>query len=146
MELNHHEVHLMLMANPDGRKHAETGDAWRKNANTDYCVGGSRKGADLNRNFAFGWDCCGGSSNNECSAIYHGAEPASEPETQAIQAYMLNLFGDHREEALTEPASLNTSGIFLDIHSKGGAYTMALGYYKYTCTKQYGFSWEKICL
>ena len=37
--LDHHEVHLMLQANPDGRKHAEAGQLWRKNVNENYCTG-----------------------------------------------------------------------------------------------------------
>ena len=115
--LDHHEVHLMLMANPDGRKHAEQGESWRKNVNDNYCVGGNSPGADLNRNFSFQWNCCEGSSNNECSLVYHGASPTSEPETQAIQTYMRNLFGDHRGPNLTDAAPLNTSGIYIDIHS-----------------------------
>ncbi|MEM8996285.1 MAG: M14 family zinc carboxypeptidase, partial [Acidobacteriota bacterium] len=35
--LDEHEVHLMLQANPDGRKEAEAGAAWRKNTNNDFC-------------------------------------------------------------------------------------------------------------
>ena len=27
----------MLQANPDGRKHAEAGQLWRKNVNENYC-------------------------------------------------------------------------------------------------------------
>ena len=115
--LNHHEVHLMLMANPDGRKHAETGQSWRKNVNDNYCASGTTPGADLNRNFDFEWDCCGGSSNNECSLTYHGAAASSEPETQAIQTYMRNLFGDHRGPNINDAAPLNTAGIYIDIHS-----------------------------
>ena len=35
--LDWHEIHLMLQANPDGRKQAETGLSWRKNTNQAYC-------------------------------------------------------------------------------------------------------------
>ena len=35
--LDEHEVHLMLHANPDGRKQAEEGLSWRKNHNTTHC-------------------------------------------------------------------------------------------------------------
>ena len=116
--LDYHEVHMMLMANPDGRKQAETGLSWRKNTNQNYCgTTSNTRGADLNRNFSFEWDCCNGSSANECSTTFHGAGPASEPETQAIQAYMTGLFGDHRGPGLNDAAPLDTSGIYLDIHS-----------------------------
>ena len=61
--LDHHEIHLMLQTNPEGRKEAEAGTSWRKNTNENYCgATSSNRGADLNRNFAFQWDCCGGSS------------------------------------------------------------------------------------
>ena len=116
--LDHHEVHMMLQANPDGRKQAETGLSWRKNSNENYCgVTSNTRGADLNRNFAYQWDCCNGSSSNECSLTFHGAGPASEPETQAIQSYMSGLFGDNRGPGLNDPAPLNTQGVYLDIHS-----------------------------
>ena len=66
--LDHHEVHLMLMPNPDGRKKAETGLSWRKNTNTAYCSPTSNnRGADLNRNAEFEWGCCDGSSGSGCS-------------------------------------------------------------------------------
>ncbi len=84
--LDHHEVHLMLQANPDGRKHAEAGLLWRKNVNENYCGATSdSRGADLNRNFDFMWNCCGNSSDDQCSNTYHGAYAASEPEVQAVQ-------------------------------------------------------------
>ena len=55
----------MLQANPDGRKEAEAGLSWRKNTNENYCgVTSTSRGADLNRNFAFHWGCCGGSSGS----------------------------------------------------------------------------------
>ena len=57
--LDWHEIHLMLQANPDGRKKAETGLSWRKNTNQAYCGATSNsRGADLNRNFAFYWGTC----------------------------------------------------------------------------------------
>ena len=53
--LDHHEVHLLLQTNPDGRKQAETGLSWRKNTDNNYCANTDSRGADLNRNFAFQW-------------------------------------------------------------------------------------------
>jgi len=71
--LDYHEVHLMLHTNPDGRKKAESGLVWRKNTNQNYCGATSNnRGADLNRNFPFKWNCCGGSSGNQCSWNYRG--------------------------------------------------------------------------
>ena len=118
--LDHHEVHLMLQANPDGRKHAEAGQLWRKNVNENYCTGVPlRRGADLNRNFDFAWDCCGGSSDFQCSNTYHGAFAASEPEVLSIQNYIQSIFPDQRGPNLTDPAPDDATGIYLDIHSSG---------------------------
>ena len=52
--LDHHEIHFNLQANPDGRKRAETGLSWRKNANNDHCSNSNSRGIDLNRNFPAG--------------------------------------------------------------------------------------------
>jgi carboxypeptidase T len=115
--LDHHEIHLLLQGNPDGRKRAETGLLWRKNANNNYCADTNTRGADLNRNFSFLWGCCGGSSPFQCNQTYRGASPASEPETQAVQAYVLSEFPDQRGPDPSDPAPEDAEGIFLDIHS-----------------------------
>jgi hypothetical protein len=118
--LDYHEVHLMLQSNPDGRKWAEAGWYWRKNTNQNYCSPTSYyRGADLNRNFQFQWGCCGGSSGYECDPTYRGPYPASEPEVQAIQNYMLDQFDDQRGEGLNDPAPMDATGVYLDIHSSG---------------------------
>ncbi len=119
--LDYHEIHLVLQANPDGRKIAQ--GPWpdrRKNTDQNYCSWNwTQSGADLNRNFPFQWNCCGGSSPNECEDTYHGASAASEPETQAIRDYLLAHFADQREAALGAPAPETASGVFLDVHSYG---------------------------
>ena len=117
--LDHHEVHLMLHANPDGRKQAETGLSWRKNANNAYCANTNTRGADLNRNFSFSWNSTAGqgSSGNACDLTYRGPAAGSEPEIQAIEAYVRSLWPDRRGPAATDAAPADTSGIHLDIHS-----------------------------
>ncbi len=115
--LDYTELHLLLQANPDGRKKAETGLLWRKNTDNDYCSDSSSRGVDLNRNFAFQWGCCNGSSGVECSSTYRGPTPSSEPETQAIQNYVRTHFADRRADALDAAAPITTTGIFLDLHS-----------------------------
>lgn len=118
--LDHHEVHMMLHTNPDGRKYAESGYSWRKNTNQDYCSPtSSYRGADLNRNCEFKWDCCGGSSSYECDTTFHGAYAASEPETQALQNYMRSLFPDQRGPNDTDAAPLDATGVYFDIHASG---------------------------
>jgi hypothetical protein len=119
--LDHHEVHLMLQANPDGRKQAEAGLLWRKNTNNNYCANTNARGADLNRNFSFYWSGClpsqGCSSGTPCSLSYRGPSAASEPEVQAVQDYMRDIFPDQRADPLTSPAPADATGIYLDIHS-----------------------------
>ena len=120
--VDHHEVHLLLQANPDGRKRAETGLSWRKNTNQNYCGAQSNsRGADLNRNFTFFWNTTGGvgSSGNPCSNTYRGPSPASEPEVQTIESYVRSLWPDRRGAGDNDPAPADTSGIHLDIHSSG---------------------------
>ena len=118
--LDHHEIHLMLQGNPDGRKIAETGIYWRKNTDSDDgCTNPAVWGVDLNRNFGFAWDCCGGSSDYPCSETYHGPGPASEPETVAVQDYLRAEFPDQRLPGLDAPAPADATGVFVDLHSYG---------------------------
>jgi hypothetical protein len=118
--LDNHEIHLLLQTNPDGRKKAETGLSWRKNTNTAYCGPRSNsRGADLNRNFTFGWNSTNGagSSGNQCNDTYRGPSAASEPETQAVEAYIRSLWPDRRGPGPNDAAPSDTSGIHLDLHS-----------------------------
>lgn len=118
--LDHHEIHLLLHTNPDGRKKAEGGLLWRKNTNKNYCGPNSgNRGADLNRNFSYSWNVTGGggSSGNPCDETYRGASAASEPETQAVESYVRSLWPDRRGPNHNDPAPADTSGIHLDIHS-----------------------------
>ena len=103
--LDHHEIHLVLQSNPDGRKKAEAGASWRKNVDENYCgATSSSRGADLNRNFTFMWGCCNGSSTNACDDTYRGPAAGSEPETKALQSYMASIFPDQRGPNMTDAA------------------------------------------
>ncbi|MEM9056602.1 MAG: M14 family zinc carboxypeptidase, partial [Pseudomonadota bacterium] len=116
--VDHHEIHLLLQANPDGREQAQTGLSWRKNTNQNFCSPTSNsRGADLNRNYPFNWGCCGGSSGSECSLTYRGTAPASEPETQAVIDYVRGIFPDQRADAVDAAAPDDATGVFLDTHS-----------------------------
>ncbi|MEY4426219.1 MAG: hypothetical protein RL535_517 [Pseudomonadota bacterium] len=118
--MDHHEVHLMLHANPDGRKKAETGLSWRKNTNQAYCGATSNtRGADLNRNFSHTFNSTGGSgsSSDPCNITFRGASAASEPETQAIENYVRTLWPDQRGSNQADASPRTTSGIHLDLHS-----------------------------
>ena len=111
--LDEHEIHLLLFLNPDGRRRAELGSWWRKNANNNHCTGTDTRGIDLNRNFEFQWNCCGLSSTDECDLTYHGIGGASEPETRAVQDYLRTIFPD---QWTPEPPD-DATGVFIDLHS-----------------------------
>jgi len=112
--LDYHDIHLLLVTNPDGRKHAEAGLSWRKNTNENYCGSTSSfRGADLNRNCDFQW----APNTNQCSTTYPGPSPASEPEISAMQSWVAAHFPDWRVDDLITPAPDNATGIFIDVHS-----------------------------
>ena len=115
--VDHHEIHLLLHGNPDGRKQAEGGDLWRKTTNQNYCgVTSSSRGADMNRNFSFKWGGAG-TSNDQCSDIYRGPFALSETETTAIDLYLDTIFPDQRGPNDTDAAPDDTTGMYLDVHS-----------------------------
>ena len=119
--LDHREIHIVAQANPDGRRQVEQGAlSWRKNHNETACpsgnLGSTWPGIDLNRNSAFLWGNF--SSSNACSQTYRGAVVASEPETQAIQAYLDTVFEDQRPASdLETPAPSDARGVFISLHS-----------------------------
>jgi PKD repeat protein/murein tripeptide amidase MpaA len=126
--LDYHEIHLLLQANPDGRKLAEGGDPQRKNTNNSNGGGcnvppqeNNQYGTDLNRNFEFYWNGCsvgGCSSDAPCAWNYRGPSAASEPETQAIQEYLRAQFPDLRAAPLTAAVPITAAGLFIDLHNK----------------------------
>ena len=123
--VDHHDIHLLPVANPDGRKIAEVAATrlQRKNRNESFCpAGGTSTGVDLNRNYA--WNFGGpGSSSNPCSDVFRGLSNLSEPETQSITAWLRNIFPDQRAETSlsdrTTPVSLDATGFYIDVHSNG---------------------------
>jgi hypothetical protein len=113
--LDYFEVHIIPMANPDGRKKAELGQLWRKNTdNDDGCA--SAYGTDMNRNCSFKWGLAG-SSGFSCDETYRGPASFSEPESQAIRDYIRLLFPDQRGPADTDAAPNNTTGLVVSLHS-----------------------------
>ena len=124
--VDHNEFHLLMVANPDGRKIAETGKYQRKNTDTVYgtCTGTQSEsrqlGVDLNRNFPFHWNTTAGqgSSGTSCNETYRGPIPNSEAETQGIVSYIGSIFPSH-PPVITPSLAVpdNYSGMFLDMHS-----------------------------
>jgi len=121
---------LVLQANPDGRKKAESGLSWRKNVdNLNGTCSATDYGIDLNRNFNFRWNSVsGGSSSNACDVTYHGPASMSEAETRNLLRYVAGspdssgvyrggVLPDRRNDDTVSAAPGNYQGIFLDLHS-----------------------------
>ena len=123
--LDNTEIHVVPVLNPDGRKFAEAGYLWRKNTNPNPPDGEEPApfpsyGVDLNRNYDAAWgEVPGGSSGDPGSAVYRGAAPFSEPETQAARDYLLSIFPDQKPDDPDAPAPEDTMGVYLDVHSYG---------------------------
>ncbi len=113
--LDHHEIHLSLVANPDGRKRAQTGLLWRKNTNQDHCGGSNDSGVDLNRNYPFEWGI--GGSTLQCAETFRGVAAETEPEVTSQMSYLRQIFADNRGPGANDAAPADTAGIFIDIHS-----------------------------
>jgi carboxypeptidase T len=128
--LDYQEIHLLLQANPDGRKLAETRQLstlmWRKNTRPT-CYDPYQRGVDLNRNFEFLWGVIG-ASNVGCDETYRGESAGSEPETQAVQSYLRQQYEDRRGLSDTDLAAQDTSGVFIDLHSYGKLVLWPWGY------------------
>jgi murein tripeptide amidase MpaA len=90
------EIWIIFAVNPDGFVYdlTCTGSshppycAWRKNRQPNS--GTTAIGTDLNRNYGYGWRCCGGSSGNPSSITYRGKAPWSAPETRAVRNFVLS--------------------------------------------------------
>ncbi|MEJ2710384.1 MAG: M14 family zinc carboxypeptidase [Anaerolineales bacterium] len=117
--LDNSEIHILPVQNPDGRKFAEQGYWWRKNVDDDDgCASYPQWGTDLNRNSSFKWGAPGASAY-ACDQTYRGPAPVSEPETQALQAYLSGIFPDQRGPADQDPAPPTSMGTFITLHSFG---------------------------
>ncbi|XP_053401682.1 carboxypeptidase B-like [Mercenaria mercenaria] len=96
--LNHFDVYLVPVVNPDGYEYTDHFRLWRKNRSVNGRSG--CLGVDLNRNFPFHWDPAVGGSTDPCSDIYSGSYKGSEPETANIVNYLLN-YGSEFDAYLT---------------------------------------------
>ncbi len=127
--VDYHDIWVMPMFNPDGHHIVEAGGGGsnpyyqRKNANnTNGCTtwppsSGNHFGTDLNRNFSFLWNCCGGSSSAPCGETYHGPTAASDPETQQVTNQVRLLIPDQRGPNNGDAAPLTATGVYHNMHS-----------------------------
>jgi hypothetical protein len=128
--LDNFKFDLVLQANPDGRKKAESGLSWRKNVDDlNGTCSASDYGIDLNRNFNFRWNSVsGGSSGDPCEATYRGPSSMSEIEARNLLRYAAGspdssgvyrggALPDRRNDDTVSAAPSNYQGMFLDLHS-----------------------------
>ncbi|MBU0717404.1 MAG: hypothetical protein KJ749_04075 [Planctomycetes bacterium] len=133
--VNHNVAHILVMQNPDGhwKNEENTSNNRRKNMDSDDgCSDPTWLGVDLNRNHSFLWGCCGGSSGDPCATTYRGPVAGSEPETQAFENYfaavMLDQNGPNGDNTIPAAAPLDTTGIFITLHSYGDQILWSWGF------------------
>lgn len=108
--LNTTVVWVIPMMNPDGAAYDFSGGQfhrWRKNRQD--IPNSSAVGVDLNRQFGYTWNCCGGSSGNPASENYRGPSAFFAPEARAYRDFLSsrNVNGNQR---LTQILSLHSAG------------------------------------
>ncbi|NGO48454.1 M14 family metallopeptidase [Streptomyces ureilyticus] len=87
--VNNREIWILPDLNPDGGEYdIATGQyrSWRKNRQPNS--GSSNVGTDMNRNWAYRWGCCGGSSGSSSSDTYRGSAAESAPEVKVVADFV----------------------------------------------------------
>lgn len=142
--LDETEIHLLLVANPDGRAVVEeqiadgsAGDggpqARLKNLNATTCPTlPINTGTDLRRNFSLDWE--GG--YNGCLNEFSGTYDLSEPESSSIQVYFDDIFPDYRDGDPYEPVHAEATNLFLNIESYGDVITYPFYYTAYPAPEE----------
>lgn len=100
--VNTREIWIVPDMNPDGGEYdIATGSyrSWRKNRQPNS--GSANVGTDLNRNFAYNWGCCGGSSGSTSSATYRGASAESAPEVRVVADFVRSRVVGGRQQIIT---------------------------------------------
>ena len=108
------EVYIVFALNPDGGEYDLSGGyyhGWRKNRQPPA-------GTDLNRNYGYGWGCCGGSGGNPASRFYRGSAVFSAPETARLRDFVDGRVVDGEQQIVTA----------IDFHTKGETINWPYGY------------------
>lgn len=117
--VNTTEIWVAPMLNPDGGEYDIKGGhfhSWRKNRQPT--PGSTAIGTDINRNFGYHWNCCGGSSSNPFSDIYHGPKPFSTPEARVERKFVLSRIVNGKQQIV----------LALSLHSFGQRVLYPYGY------------------
>ena len=87
--VNSRVIWIIPNLNPDGTEFDKTSTgfrSWRKNRQPNS--GSTAVGTDLNRNWAYNWGCCNGSSTSPSSETYRGASAESAPEVRVVANFV----------------------------------------------------------
>ncbi len=120
--LDYFDIRIVPVLNPDGRKLAEAGNLWRKNANPTVPIGQvaapfPNYGVNLDRNFAVQWENpLEVGITDPAHPGYRGSVAFSEPETQALRDYLTDTFAARPDPTLP---GFDTAGVFIDLRSAG---------------------------
>ena len=135
--LDYNELWVVPLINPDGRLIVEQGGnapyLQRKNANntagscSNPPTSSNQYGVDLNRNASFKWGGLG-TSTSPCTQTYRGIGLASEPEEQALELLMSNLFPDQRGPNDNDAAPLTAKGAMITLHSYANLVILPWGF------------------
>jgi murein tripeptide amidase MpaA len=109
--VNTREIWIVPMVNPDGAEYDMSDGVfrhWRKNRMPDP-AGSGQIGVDLNRQFGYKWDCCGGGSDNPAAPKYRGTAPWQAPETVAYRNFVLSRVIGGKQQ-ISEILSLHSHG------------------------------------
>jgi len=105
------EIWIVFAVNPDGATYDIAGSGtyrnWRKNRQPTS--GSSSVGTDLNRNYAYRWGCCGGSSATPSSSRFRGRSALSAPETRAMTDFVKSRVVGGRQQ-IRAAISFHTTG------------------------------------
>lgn len=107
------EIYVVPTMNPDGAAYdIASGEfqMWRKNRQGE--------GTDLNRNWAYKWGCCGGSSDVPSDETYRGESAFSAPETAALRDFVNSRVVDGEQQITAN----------IDFHSYGELVLWPYGY------------------
>ena len=109
--LNTTVVWIVPMMNPDGAEYDFSGSApknWRKNRQP--IPGSSQIGIDLNRQFGYTWNCCGGKTSKKPSSVYYQGWAAEvAPEVQDYENFVESRQAANGKSKITEILSLHSA-------------------------------------
>lgn len=108
--VNSREIFIVPTINPDGAEFDMQGGQWHEwRKNRQPIPGSTAIGIDLNRQFGYMWNCCGGSSAKPWSPTYHGPSAWYAPEARRYRDFVNSRVRNGKQQ-LTVILSLHSAG------------------------------------